>query len=424
MQLIIVKIKFSLGFYMEFLRACVVIAATTLRLSAYSWVHVPPDKEDGEEEDMETDTEHSRQAPRAGDVNDIQEAPHEHAIKMRSDDYQQLIDLLMSASPPTTTVLRVSDLQRILGCCQTGGLLRDYVESSEAEGRDSLSLRECREVFRTGKYLESLPWVLHVLRFSTVLVVGRRCRRAVVLKRAETLTRLVDKDEHGDIVAAMNMCSSACGVVTHVPFFILVVSIMQVATFTYHCALPSCHEAPGHRQLCQLPCNSSLVFNPHRRREVWRYLTYALVHDGFLHLGGNLFFQVAFAFPLEVVHSWWPVMLVYVSGLLCGPLAQSVLSPNAYIVGSSSGVYSLQTAHLAHIAANFNDMELVGLRVATLLLIYLNDLYSIIRGPENKHGQVLSYAGHYGGALAGLVVGLPVLNFSRLKQCYSQRIPY
>ncbi|XP_049519852.1 protein rhomboid [Dermacentor silvarum] len=188
---------------------------------------------------------------------------------------------------------------------------------------------------------------------------------------------------------------------------------LKVATFSYHCAVPSCSEFTKAHQLCQLPCNSSLIFNPRKRRELWRFLTYSLVHDGFLHLGSNVLLQIAFAFPLEVVHSWWPVMLVYVGGLLCGPLAQSLLNPDAYIAGSSSGVYSLQTAHLAHILTNIRDMELVGLRISMLLLVYLNDLYSIVRGPQNHHGQVLSYAGHYGGALAGLVIGLPVLNSAR-----------
>ncbi|KAL1477394.1 hypothetical protein MTO96_017494 [Rhipicephalus appendiculatus] len=74
-------------------------------------------------------------------------------------------------------------------------------------------------------------------------------------------------------------------------------------------------------------------------------------------------------------------MLVYVSGLLCGPLAQWLLNPDAFIAGSSSGVYSLQTAHLAHVLTNIRDMELVGLRIPMLLLVYLNDLYSIVRGP-------------------------------------------
>ncbi|KAH7957495.1 rhomboid-related protein 2-like [Rhipicephalus sanguineus] len=344
--------------------------------------------------------------PRTDNVEQLQKGTE----TSRAGDYEQLVDLLMSAPAPTTARLRVSDLRRVLGCCRTGDLLREYVESSEAEGRDTLSLRECQDAYRTGKYLETRPWMLHALRFSTILVVGRRRRQDAILKRVGSLSVEAETAGPNDQLIRVNMCSTACGIVTHFPFFILIVSLVQVATFVYHCALPSCSESNKDRQLCQLPCNTSLIFNPRKRRELWRFLTYSLVHDGFLHLGSNVLLQIAFAFPLEVVHSWWPIMLVYVSGLLCGPLAQSLMNPDAFIAGSSSGVYSLQTAHLAHVLTNIRDMELVGLRIAMLLLVYLNDLYSIVRGPQDRHGQLLSYAGHYGGALAGLVVGLPVLN--------------
>ncbi|KAH6932284.1 hypothetical protein HPB50_004344 [Hyalomma asiaticum] len=344
-------------------------------------------------------------------MTNLEQLRKESGLEMsRAGEYQQLVDLLISAPAPTTTRLRVSDLRRVLGCCPTGDLLREYVESSEAEGRNSLTLRECRGAYRSSKYLESRPWMLHVLRFSTVLVVGKRRRQVAILKRVESLSVDAETAERSDPLMRVKMCSTACGVATHFPFFILIVSMVQVATFSYHCAVPSCFESTKDRHLCQLPCNSSLIFNPRKRRELWRFLTYSLVHDGFLHLCSNVFLQIAFAFPLEVVHSWWPIMIVYVSGLMCGPLAQSLLNPDAYIAGSSSGVYSLQTAHLAHILANIRDMELVGLRIVMLLLVYLNDLYSIVRGPQNRSGQMLSYAGHYGGALAGLVVGLPLLN--------------
>ncbi|KAH7959245.1 hypothetical protein HPB49_009645 [Dermacentor silvarum] len=355
----------------------------------------------------------SVQVPVTPGTNNAEQLREGRAMEMSRGDYQQLVDLLLSAPVPTTTRLQVSDLRRVLGCCRTGDLLREYVESSDAEGRDSLTLRECREAYHAGKYLESRPWMLHVLRFSTILVVGKRSRHAAILKRVESLSLDAEVAERSDPLIRVKMCSNACGVVAHFPIFILIVSLVQVATFSYHCAVPSCSEFTKAHQLCQLPCNSSLIFNPRKRRELWRFLTYSLVHDGFLHLGSNVLLQIAFAFPLEVVHSWWPVMLVYVGGLLCGPLAQSLLNPDAYIAGSSSGVYSLQTAHLAHILTNIRDMELVGLRISMLLLVYLNDLYSIVRGPQNHHGQVLSYAGHYGGALAGLVIGLPVLNSAR-----------
>ncbi|XP_077534408.1 protein rhomboid-like [Haemaphysalis longicornis] len=377
-------------------------------------------KKTTKEKNMQPDEQgvHASEAPAMPTPCSVQE---KRPSEVLCDDYPQLVDLLMAASPPTSTRLRLSDLRRVLGCRPTGDLLRAYVESSEAEGNDSLALRECRAAFRASEYLDARPWLLHILRFSTILVMARRHRQAAIVKRVASLTS-GGQGEGRDVTRpeTMTCCSSAGIVVAPAPFFILTVSLIQVATFAYHCVVPSCGEASANRdkgQPCRIPCNSSLIFDPHRRHEVWRYLSYALVHDGFLHLGGNVFFQVALGFPLEVVHSWRPIMLIYVSGLLCGPLAQSVFSPSAYIAGCSSGVYSLQTAHLAHIVANFRDMELVGVRVATLLVLYGNDLYWVVEGPLQWQGQELSYAGHYAGALAGLVVGYPALRTAGARHC-------
>ncbi|KAL3254345.1 hypothetical protein MRX96_054235 [Rhipicephalus microplus] len=268
----------------------------------------------------------------------------------------------------------------------------EYVESSEAEGRDSLSLRECRDAYRSGKYLESRPWMLHVLRFSTILVVGRRRRQDAILMRVASLS--VDTEAAGciDRSIRVNMCSTACGFVTHFPFFILTVSLVQVATFAYHCAVPSCSESTQDRQLCQLPCNTSLIFNPRKRRELWRFLTYSLVHDGFLHLGSNVFLQIAFAFPLEVVHSWWPIMLVY----------RSVLPPDGAL-----GTRPKQ--HTRHGTGRAQNSDAASRLLERPVLDRAGP-------PKTAMASFLSYAGHYGGALAGLVVGLPVLNSAQRKR--------
>ncbi|KAM7312690.1 protein rhomboid-like [Ixodes scapularis] len=109
-------------------------------------------------------------------------------------------------------------------------------------------------------------------------------------------------------------------------------------------------------------------------------------------MGSNIILQLAFGLPLEMVHSWWRVMIVYCSGVQCGPLAQFFFNPHVYLAGSSSGVYALQTAHLAHIVTNFRDMEFVWMRLLGLLFIYGNDLYWVLTGPQRRQGRYFSYA--------------------------------
>lgn len=42
-----------------------------------------------------------------------------------------------------------------------------------------------------------------------------------------------------------------------------------------------------------VPVDSPLVYRPDRRRELWRFLTYSVVHAGWLHLVFNLLVQLA-----------------------------------------------------------------------------------------------------------------------------------
>lgn len=53
--------------------------------------------------------------------------------------------------------------------------------------------------------------------------------------------------------------------------------------------------------------------------------------------------------PLEMVHGFWRILIIYTSGVIAGSLITSVVDPNVFLVGASGGVYSLITAHLASI---------------------------------------------------------------------------
>ncbi|VVC24424.1 Hypothetical protein CINCED_3A023646 [Cinara cedri] len=97
------------------------------------------------------------------------------------------------------------------------------------------------------------------------------------------------------------------------------------------------------------PMASTFIYNPHRRREVWRYFTYMFVHVGNTHLVVNLIVQLLLGVPLEMVHHGWRVLLIYLSGVLAGSLATSVTDPTVYLAGASGGVYALITAHVATI---------------------------------------------------------------------------
>lgn len=63
----------------------------------------------------------------------------------------------------------------------------------------------------------------------------------------------------------------------------------------------------------------------------------------------NIMVQILLGIPLEMVHRWWRVLLVYLAGVIAGSLATSLSDPYVYLAGASGGVYALITAHIATI---------------------------------------------------------------------------
>lgn len=68
-----------------------------------------------------------------------------------------------------------------------------------------------------------------------------------------------------------------------------------------------------------------------------------------LHISVNLCVQILLGIPLEMVHRWWRILIIYVAGVLSGSLFTSIIDPDVYLAGASGGVYSLLAAHIATI---------------------------------------------------------------------------
>ena len=50
------------------------------------------------------------------------------------------------------------------------------------------------------------------------------------------------------------------------------------------------------------PHCSNLMYDPNKKIQIWRFLTYALVHSGFQHCLINVAFLLMVGIPLEMVH--------------------------------------------------------------------------------------------------------------------------
>lgn len=68
-----------------------------------------------------------------------------------------------------------------------------------------------------------------------------------------------------------------------------------------------------------------------------------------LHISVNIIVQIMLGVPLEMVHRWWRILIIYLAGVASGSLFTSVVDPDVYLAGASGGVYSLLAAHIATI---------------------------------------------------------------------------
>lgn len=69
-----------------------------------------------------------------------------------------------------------------------------------------------------------------------------------------------------------------------------------------------------------------------------------------------------------MVHGSGRIGCIYISGVLAGSLNTSIFDPNAFLVGSSGGVYALLAAHLANIMLNYSKMEYGIYRLLAIFL--------------------------------------------------------
>ncbi|XP_018315205.1 protein rhomboid isoform X3 [Mycetomoellerius zeteki] len=183
----------------------------------------------------------------------------------------------------------------------------------------------------------------------------------------------------------------------------IIISIIEIILFIY--------DVIKHKSLSvEGPAATLFIYNPHKRYQAWRYLTYMFVHVGVFHLVVNLLVQIMLGIPLEMVHKWWRVLIIYIAGVLAGSLGTSVSDPTVYLAGASGGVYALITAHVATIIMNWSQMEFAVLQLLVFLVITSVDVGQAVynRYVLDTNDQI-GYVAHLAGAIAGLLVGINIL---------------
>ncbi|XP_019881810.1 protein rhomboid [Aethina tumida] len=156
-----------------------------------------------------------------------------------------------------------------------------------------------------------------------------------------------------------------------------------------------------------------LRFEPKKQTEVWRFVTYMLVHDDWYHLIFNILMQCLFATFLERRQGRLSVMSVYVVGGMTGVLGASCVHPDL-VIGASAGVYALLMSNLADIMLNLETIKYKFIRIVYIVIIVVSDIiYNVIHF-YSKDEPLISWGAHIVGGITGVLVGL--ILFKRNKE--------
>ncbi|XP_074599780.1 rhomboid-4 [Brevipalpus obovatus] len=267
-------------------------------------------------------------------------------------------------------------------------VLDEVIERAEYDRDGYLTYDEFLRMINCRELGAHRPRLHRLIRFAVIVAVPKSQRLSVIRRYIEEYN-----------------CSPP-------PLFLLLISLIEIAIFVYYCVEMSSISATG-----PVPLDSLFIYNPYKRYEAWRYFTYALIHAGFFHLFFNLIVQLMLGIPLEMVHKWWRVGLVYLGGVLMGSLGSSLSDPRSFLAGASGGVYALIAAHLANVVLNYNEMEFGIVRAIGLVCFGTLDVgVAVYSRYYGKRGDRTSYSAHLMGAIAGFLIGILVLRNLKVRK--------
>jgi len=138
------------------------------------------------------------------------------------------------------------------------------------------------------------------------------------------------------------------------------------------------------------------------RSEVWRWLTYQLMHSSVWHLVMNCIVLFLAGIPAERLHGSARLALMFNVGVVGGACCYFVSDPHIQVVGMSGGCYALMGIVLAHILMNWYDMRCPAEKLAFLLLLGAADILNA----QLTWNTTSSHSTHFGGYVSGFCIGL------------------
>uniref|UniRef100_A0A914XM26 Peptidase S54 rhomboid domain-containing protein n=1 Tax=Plectus sambesii TaxID=2011161 RepID=A0A914XM26_9BILA len=172
------------------------------------------------------------------------------------------------------------------------------------------------------------------------------------------------------VLPSTDSCDKPKRYLVHLPVFVPAVTFVQAAFSVYYVGIMQ-------NDIITI-ISSPLVFSPFRQTELWRFVTYMFVHDGMAHISLNTLFQLLIGVPLEGIHGWRKVVVVYFVGGAIGVLMGSNWHPFAYGMGSSGAIFvmvgCLLTTAVFHVA-----LPSRGIRCGIAALCFMVIMFSVLQ---------------------------------------------
>ncbi len=165
----------------------------------------------------------------------------------------------------------------------------------------------------------------------------------------------------------------------------------------------------GDRIFSALAFNSAFLI-PGPFFQPWRLLTVTLVHASLWHVALNMLALWALGRSLEPMLGRWRFLTLYLLSALGGSVLVALLAPGTWVVGASGAVWGLLGAMFIigrHLGANVT---------AIAVLLGLNLVITFLPGSN------ISWQGHIGGGLVGLLVGFIFARTRAIRQQRTQKL--
>ncbi|PWU25306.1 MAG: rhomboid family intramembrane serine protease [Candidatus Rokuibacteriota bacterium] len=166
-------------------------------------------------------------------------------------------------------------------------------------------------------------------------------------------------------------------------------------------------NAPGGRLFTKF-----LLFGPYvKNGDWWRLITSAFLHGSILHIAFNMLALWWIGGPVETVMGRWKYLALYLISGLAGAAGSLLVSPLSPTVGASGAIFGLLGAML------ILQWQATGTLAGPALTLIIINLVFSFAVPN------ISYGGHIGGLVGGILATLAMTDFGTKHVSYARISP-